>query len=463
MGTTEGVVVDVAWGRVAVASMVGTTIEFYDFYVYATAAVSVFPQLFFPRGNPTTALLASLATFGLAFVARPVGSILFGHFGDRIGRKATLIVSLLTMGIATFLIGLLPTYDQVGLIAAALLAVMRFCQGLALGGEWSGAALLAIESARPGRRGCAAMWPQVGAPLGFLLANAVFLVLLTVLGDGSLQTAQNNSFYTWGWRVPFLLSSVMVVIGLYVRLRLVETPVFTRAIERGERVKAPLAQVVRTSWRQLIIGTFVIVGAYSLFYIVTTWVLSYGTGARPPKGAGLGMGYMNFLRMQLIAVLFFAAMLPVAGWLVDRFGRRPTLLVISVGIIIYGALFSPLLAADHASSATVLVFLIIGMTLTGFAYGPMSAVLPELFPTNVRYTGSGISFNLASILGASVAPFIATWLTTAHGVAYVGIYLMVMAGISLIAQLAMRETRSRPLDAVGRVDDPLTPAGNCVR
>jgi MFS family permease len=307
------------------------------------------------------------------------------------------------------------------------------------------------------------MWPQVGAPLGFLLANAVFLVLLTVLGDGSLQTAQNNSFYTWGWRVPFLLSSVMVVIGLYVRLRLVETPVFTRAIERGERVKAPLTQVVRTSWRQLIIGTFVIVGAYSLFYIVTTWVLSYGTGARPPKGAGLGMGYMNFLRMQLIAVLFFAAMLPVAGWLVDRFGRRPTLLVISVGIIIYGALFSRLLAADHASSATVLMFLIIGMTLTGFAYGPMSAVLPELFPTNVRYTGSGISFNFASILGASVAPFIATWLTTAHGVAYVGIYLMVMAGISLIAQLAMRETRSRPLDAVGRVDDPLTPAGNCVR
>lgn len=463
MGTTEGIVVDVAWGRVAVASMAGTTIEFYDFYVYATAAVSVFPQLFFPRGNPTTALLASLATFGLAFVARPVGSILFGHFGDRIGRKATLIVSLLTMGIATFLIGLLPTYDRVGLIAAALLAVMRFCQGLALGGEWSGAALLAIESARPGRRGWAAMWPQVGAPLGFLLANAVFLVLLTVLGDGSPQTPQNNSFYTWGWRVPFLLSSVMVVIGLYVRLRLVETPVFTRAIERGERVKAPLAQVVRTSWRQLITGTFAIVGAYSLFYIVTTWVLSYGTGARRPKGAGLGMGYMNFLRMQLIAVLFFAAMLPVAGWLVDRFGRRPTLLVTSVGIIVYGALFSPLLAADHASSATVLMFLIIGMTLTGFAYGPISAVLPELFPTNVRYTGSGISFNIASILGASVAPFIATWLTTTHGVAYVGIYLMVMAGVSLIAQLVMRETRSCPLDAVGRVEDPLRPVDNCVR
>lgn len=464
MSTTEGgVVVEVGRGRIAVASMAGTTIEFYDFYVYATAAVSVFPQLFFPRSNPTTALLASLATFGLAFVARPVGSIVFGHFGDRIGRKATLVVSLLTMGIATFLIGLLPTYEQVGLIAAALLAVMRFCQGLALGGEWSGAALLATETARPGRRGWAAMWPQVGAPLGFLLANGVFLVLLSVLGDGALQPAQHNSFYSWGWRIPFLLSSVMVVIGLYVRLRLVETPVFTRAIERGERVKAPLAQVFRTSWRQLIIGTFVIVGAYSLFYIVTTWVLSYGTGARPPKGAGLGMGYLGFLQMQLIAVLFFAAMLPVAGWLVDRFGRRPTLLVISVAVIGYGALFSPLLAADHASSARVLIFLIIGMALTGLAYGPMSAVLPELFATNVRYTGSGISFNIASVLGASVAPFIATWLTTSHGVAYVGIYLMVMAAVSLIAQLAMRETRSSPLDTLERDNDPMHPADSGVR
>jgi MFS family permease len=291
------------------------------------------------------------------------------------------------------------------------------------------------------------MWPQMGAPLGFLLANVVFLALIRVLGSGSLKPALNSAFYEWGWRVPFLLSSVMVVVGMYVRLRLVETPVFTRAIARGERVKAPVARVFQTSWRQLIVGTFVIVGAYSLFYIVTTWVLSYGTGARPPMGGGLGMGYIGFLQMQLIAVLFFAGMLPVAGWLIDRFGRRPTLLVISVGIILYGAVFSPLLAAGHASTTSVLIFLITGMALTGLAYGPMSAVLPELFPTNVRYTGSGISFNLASILGASVAPFIATWLTAKHGVAYVGIYLMVMATISLIAQLAMRETSSRSLDA----------------
>lgn len=448
MATIDVELVDgVPRSRIVVASMVGTTVEFYDFYVYATAAVSVFPQLFFPKGNPTTALLASLATFGLAFVARPVGSLVFGHFGDRVGRKATLVGSLLTMGIATFLIGLLPTYQQVGLIAPALLAVLRFSQGLALGGEWSGAALLATETAKPGKRGWAAMWPQVGAPLGFLVANGVFLTLITWLGHGTVQPDPQGPFYTWGWRIPFLLSAVMVAIGLYVRLRLTETPVFSKAMERGERVKAPLAQVFRSSWRQLIIGTFVIVGAYTLFYVVTTWTLSYGTGARPPKGTGLGFGYVDFLQLQLIAVLFFGGMLPVAGLLVDRFGRRRTLLVVAVAIMVYGTAFGPLLAADHASRATMLVFLVVGMTLTGLAYGPMSAVLPELFPTNVRYTGSGISFNVSSILGAAVAPFIATWLTTSYGVAWVGLYLIVMTVVSFVALLVMRETKGTSLDS----------------
>ena len=219
--------------RIVIASMVGTTVEFYDFYIYATAAVSVFPFLFFPKGNPTTALLASLATFGLAFVARPIGSVLFGHFGDRIGRKATLVGSLLTMGIATFAIGLLPTYHQVGLLAPALLAILRFAQGLALGGEWSGAALLAVETAKPGKRAWAAMWPQLGAPFGFLLANSVFLGLLIWLGHSNAKPDLDGAFLTWGWRIPFLISAVMVAIGLYVRLKLTETPVFARAVERG--------------------------------------------------------------------------------------------------------------------------------------------------------------------------------------------------------------------------------------
>jgi MFS family permease len=321
---SDDLVVDIPRSRIAVASMVGTTVEFYDFYVYATAAVSVFPQLFFPRSSPTTALLASLATFGLAFVARPVGSMLFGHFGDRVGRKATLVASLLVMGIATFAIGLLPTYPQVGLLAPALLAVMRFAQGLALGGEWSGAALLAIETARPTRRGWMAMWPQLGAPLGFLLANVVFLILISWLGQDSTQPDLSGGFYTWGWRIPFLLSAVMVAIGLYVRLRLTETPVFTRAVQRGEPVNAPLLLLFRANWPQVFMGTFVIVAAFSLFYIITTWVLSYGTAARPPKGTGLGYGYVDFLQLQLIAVLFFAATIPLAGLLIDRFGRRRT-------------------------------------------------------------------------------------------------------------------------------------------
>lgn len=432
--------------RIVIASMVGTTIEFYDFYIYATAAVSVFPVLFFPKGNPTTALLASLATFGLAFVARPLGSVLFGHFGDRVGRKATLVGSLLTMGIATFAIGLLPTYHQAGLLAPALLAVLRFTQGLALGGEWSGAALLATETARPGKRAWAAMWPQLGAPIGFLFANGLFLALIGWLGHSTANADLGGAFLTWGWRIPFLLSAVMVVIGLYVRVRLAETPVFVRAVDRGERVRSPLAEVFRNSWRQLIVGTFVMLATYTLFYIVTTWALSYGTAKRPPAGKGLGFDYVSFLKWQLIAVLFFAALLPVAGRLADRFGRRRTLLVVTAGIMAYGALFAPMLSPSSSSQTTMLAFLIIGMTLMGLTFGPMSAVLPELFPTNVRYTGSGVSYNAASILGAAVAPFLATWLATEYGVGWVGVYLFAAAALTFVALLVMRETKDTSLD-----------------
>lgn len=440
--------------RIVVASMVGTTIEFYDFYIYATAAVSVFPYLFFPKGSPTTALLASLATFGLAFVARPVGSILFGHFGDRVGRKATLVGSLLTMGIATFVVGLLPTYQQVGIVAPVLLAVMRLSQGIALGGEWSGAALLTTETAEPDKRARAAMWPQLGAPLGFLLANGLFLILIRWLGHPQIKPDPDGPFLTWGWRIPFLLSAVMVAIGLYVRLRVTETPVFARALQRGERVRTPLAAVFRTSWRELIIGTFVMLATYTLFYIVTTWALSYGTTKRPPAGAGLGFGYVDFLHLQLIAVLFFAATVPIAGALADRFGRRTTLLVISTAIIGYGASFGLMLAPHSATKGSALLFVVIGMTLMGLSFGPMSAVLPELFPTNVRYTGSGISYNMSSILGAAVAPFIATWLATTYGVAWVGVYLIVAAMLTVFALVLMPETKDLSLEI---------PAGDAVR
>ncbi|MGB2718330.1 MAG: MFS transporter [Rhodococcus sp. (in: high G+C Gram-positive bacteria)] len=435
--------------RIVIASMVGTSIEFFDFYIYATAAVLVFPRLFFPAGNDTTALLASFATFGLAFVARPIGSILFGHFGDRIGRKATLVGSLLTMGVATFAIGLLPTYAAVGLWAPALLAIMRFTQGVGLGGEWSGAALLATETAKPGKRAWAAMYPQLGAPIGFFFANGIFLLIVIATGYDSVNSGADHAFLTWGWRIPFLLSAVMVIIGLYVRLKLEETPVFKLAVERGQKVKTPLAQVFKTSWRQLIIGTFVMLATYTLFYIMTTWVVSYGTGqVSDVNGPKLAIPYTDFLELQLIAVLFFAALIPVAGLLADKYGRRPTLIVITTAIVLFGLSFHWFADPASASAGKMLVFMCVGLGLMGLTFGPMSAVLPELFPTNVRYTGSGISYNTASILGAAVAPFIATWLVSSYGVGWVGVYLAIAATLTLIALLIMKETRDQSLDSV---------------
>ncbi|WP_176224826.1 MFS transporter [Rhodococcus sp. 1168] len=437
---------EVPRSRIVVASMVGTSIEFFDFYIYATAAVLVFPKLFFPAGNETTALLASFATFGLAFVARPIGSVLFGHFGDRIGRKATLVGSLLTMGVATFAIGLLPTYAAAGLWAPALLAIMRFTQGVGLGGEWSGAALLATETAKPGKRAWAAMYPQLGAPIGFFFANGIFLLLVVITGYDSANSATDHAFLTWGWRVPFLLSAVIVIIGLYVRLKLEETPVFKLAVERGQKVRTPLAQVFRTSWRQLILGTFVMLATYTLFYIMTTWVVSYGTGkVSDAGGPKITIAYTDFLELQLIAVLFFAALIPVAGLLADRYGRRPTLIVITIAIIVFGLSFHWFAAPESATAGRMLVFMCIGLGLMGLTFGPMSAVLPELFPTNVRYTGSGISYNTASILGAAVAPFIATWLVSSYGVGWVGVYLAVAAVLTLVALILMRETRDQSL------------------
>jgi metabolite-proton symporter len=435
--------------RIVIASMAGTTIEFFDFYIYGTAAVLVFPALFFPKGDPTAALLSSFATFGLAFVARPLGSIVFGHFGDRVGRKATLVGSLLTMGVATFLIGLLPTFAQVGYLAPALLAVMRFCQGLGLGGEWSGAALLATETAKKGKRAWAAMWPQLGAPFGFFLANGVFLLIMMAMHFDAKTAATNHAFLTWGWRIPFLLSSVMVIVGLYVRLKLEETPVFAKAVQEGKRVKAPIGEVVRTAWRPLIIGTFVMLATYTLFYLVTTWVVSYGTGKVVDRsGVKLTISYVHFLQMQLIAVLFFAACVPVAGWLADRFGRRLVLIVITAAIIVFGLSTGAWLDPKSMTSGTMLAYLIVGLALMGLTFGPMSAVLPELFATNVRYTGSGISYNVASIIGAAVAPFIATWLVSSYGVVWVGVYLAVASALTLIALLLMRETRDVELEQV---------------
>lgn len=439
-------------GRVILASLIGTSIEFYDFYVYATAAVLVFPALFFTSEDPTAALLSSFAVFGVAFIARPVGSILFGHFGDRIGRKGTLVGSLLTMGIATVLIGCLPTAQTPGweFWAPFLLVVMRFCQGLGLGGEWSGAALLATENAPAGKRAIYGTFPQLGAPIGFIVANVLFLIL-------SLSMTAEQ-FAAWGWRVPFLLSAVLVIVGLYVRLKLVETPAFQKVVDDGEVAKLPLARVFKTSWWQIVLGTFIMLATYVLFYLMTAFTLTYGTTAASADVAkataekagktfdpaafvpGLGYSRNDFLVMLIIGVVFFGIFTLVAGPLAERFGRRKTLIWVTLGIIVFGLLFVPLFAGGIVGT---MALLIVGFTLMGLTFGPMGAELPELFPTNVRYTGSAIAYNLSSVLGAAVAPTIAVWLwTLGHGsTVWVGVYLSIAGLLTLGALLLSKETK----------------------
>jgi metabolite-proton symporter len=430
--------------RVVLASLIGTTIEFYDFYVYATAAVLVFPYLFFPAGNETTALLASFAVFGAAMVARPLGAVVFGHLGDKHGRKTTLVAALLTMGIATFLIGVLPTYGAVGWFAPLMLVVLRLAQGFALGGEWSGAALVATENAPVGKRAWYGTFPQLGAPIGFIIANGLFLIIAALLPSDD-PTRPSTAFLEWGWRIPFLFSAVMVVVGLWVRLRLVESTTFSKKASTGKLVRVPLASVFRNHWRELLLGTFFMLATYVLFYLMTTFSLSYGRAATDAPVAGLGYDYTTFVLMMIVGVVFFGIFTMVSGPWADRFGRRRTLLAVTGGIIVFGLLWVPLLGAGFVG---VMLWLILGFTLMGLTFGPMGALLPELFPTNVRYTGSGVSYNVSSILGAAVAPFIAVWLWGLAGGSpfLVGLYLSVMAVLTFIALFLGKETKDIDID-----------------
>ncbi|EAA8196556.1 TPA: MFS transporter [Salmonella enterica] len=419
--------------KVVIASLIGTAIEFFDFYIYATAAVIVFPLIFFPQGDPTVATLQSLATFAIAFVARPIGSALFGHFGDRVGRKVTLVASLLTMGISTVIIGLLPGYATIGIFAPLLLALARFGQGLGLGGEWGGAALLATENAPPRKRALYGSFPQLGAPIGFFFANGTFLLLSWLLTD--------EQFMSWGWRVPFIFSAVLVIIGLYVRVSLHETPVFAKVAAAKKQVKIPLGTLLTKHVRVTILGTFIMLATYTLFYIMTVYSMTYSTAAAP---VGLGLPRNEILWMLMMAVIGFGVMVPVAGLLADAFGRRKSMVIITTLIILFALFaFTPLLGSGNP--ALVFVFLLLGLSLMGLTFGPMGALLPELFPTEVRYTGASFSYNVSSILGASVAPYIAAWLQSHYGLAAVGVYLASMAALTLIALLLTHETRHQAL------------------
>lgn len=409
--------------RVLMASLAGTTIEFFDFYIYATAAVLVFPKLFFPTSSPTAATLQSFATFGLAFFARPIGSVVFGHFGDRVGRKTTLVVALLLMGISTVMIGFLPTYAQIGIAAPILLAICRLGQGLGLGGEWGGAVLLATENAPPGKRAWYGMFPQLGAPIGFFASGATFLLLSATLDE--------EQFRSFGWRIPFVLSSALVFLGLYVRLKLSETPSFQKILEMEARVAVPMMRVVKDHTRSLILGTLLSVAAFVLFYMLTVFCLSWGT-------VPLEYSREEFLIFQLIGVLFFGIAIPLSAIAAERYGRRTTMLVAAAASTLFGLSFAAVFVPGHAALAITVQ--IVGFFFMGILYGPMGTQLAELFPAEVRYTGASVAFNLAGILGASVAPYLAMWLADSYGLWSVGGYLSIASVLSFIALLYTRET-----------------------
>ncbi|OYU14256.1 MAG: MFS transporter [Alphaproteobacteria bacterium PA4] len=407
--------------RILGASLVGTAVEFYDFYIYATAASLVFGPLFFPSDNPSAQLLSAYASFAVAFIARPIGALVFGHYGDRIGRKSTLVASLLVMGGSTLAIAFLPTFAMAGWLAPLLLCLLRFGQGFGLGGEWGGAALLAVENAPPGWRGRYGMFPQLGAPVGFIAANGLFLLLGLWLSDAD--------FRAWGWRLPFLASALLVGVGLWVRLKLTETPAFAAAVAHAPPPAVPIAELLRGHWRETLGGTFAVIACFALFYLSTAFALGFGT-------TKLGYARETFLGVQLVAILALALGILLSGWLSDRFSPRAVLIAGCAAAIATGALLAPLLGSG--SLLRVGLFLGLALFVMGFVYGPLGAWLPGLFPARVRYTGASMAFNLGGILGGGLAPVLAQALADRGGLAWVGAYLAAAASASLLALLLLR-------------------------
>jgi metabolite-proton symporter len=399
--------------HVLVASLIGTTIEFFDFYVYATAAVLIFPTVFFPASDPTSALLQSFATFSIAFFARPIGAIVFGHFGDRIGRKTTLVAALLTMGISTVVIGLLPGYAQIGVWAPLFLSLCRFGQGFGLGGEWGGAVLLATENAPEGKRSWYGMFPQLGAPVGLLLASGIFWILLHFISQDALLS--------WGWRIPFIASIALIAVGLWMRLSITETPEFQSAIDKAERVKVPLVEIFRHHKRSLFLGTFVALVTFVLFYIGSAWLLSYNVKVRK-------IPFLEALEVQIIGSIAFGLFIPFAAKLAERFGRREVLIGTTVLIALFSFLLPVLMGGGEIG---IFVFAAMALALMGMTYGLIGTALAAPFPTEVRYTGASLTFNFAGIFGASLAPYAATWLQSHYGLHAVGFYLLGAALITL--------------------------------
>jgi MFS family permease len=414
--------------RILIASLVGTSVEFYDFYIYATAAALVFGPLFFPADSPSVQLLAAYASLAVAFIARPVGAWAFGHYGDRIGRKSTLVASLMMMGGSTLLIAFLPTYAVAGMWAPIMLCILRFGQGFGLGGEWGGAALLAVENAPPGWRGRYGMVPQLGAPIGFIAANGLFLIL------GALISPEQ--FMIWGWRVPFLLSVVLVGLGLWVRLKIAETPAFAQVLEEGPPPTVPMGELLRNHWGVAIGGTLGAIACFAVYYIATAFALGYGTTV-------LLIDRQVMLGLQLAAILFMAVGIVLSGIWADRSSPNRVLTWGCAGAVVAGLLIAPGLGSG--SLPLVFASMAFALFVMGFVYGPLGAWLPSLYPARVRYTGVSLAFNMAGIIGGGLTPVVAQWLAGGPGgLMSVGVYLAAASLVSLVALLVLRKREGVP-------------------
>ena len=425
--------------RVAMATMIGTAIEYFDNYIYTMAAVLVFNHQFFHAADPLSGQIAALSTLALTFIARPLGALLFGHFGDRLGRKNTFVMNLLVMGISTVVIGLLPTYDSIGIWATILLCLCRIGQGIGLGGEWGGAALVAIENAPEGKRGWYGTFPQLGAPLGLLLANGVFLLITVLLGQAAMTD--------WAWRIPFLSSFVLVAIGLYVRLKLTEAPIFIATLNKPKPKTLPMMEVIVTHFKPFFLGMLICLAGYVLFYIMIAFSQIYAKSAPTVSEAGYAMGLgfspQIFTALLMCSAISLAITIAISGKYIDIVGRRIWLIWTTFGVAIFGLALPYFL--DNGTTTSLFWFLMIGMGLIGMGYGPLASFLPELFPTHARYSGASLTYNISGLFGASVAAIITLPLNANYGLKGVGIYLTLNAVLSLIGLWFIMETKDKHL------------------
>jgi metabolite-proton symporter len=416
--------------RAIVASTIGTAIEWYDFFLYGAVAALVFPKLFFPNSDPLSGTLNAFAIYAVGFVARPIGAAIFGHYGDRIGRKATLIATLMLMGIATFLVAFVPSYESIGIWGAVILTVLRFIQGVGVGGEWGGSVLLSMEWAKTSAsRGFVASWPQFGVPCGLLLSNLAFLAFSAISGD---------QFITWGWRVPFLLSIVLVGIGLYIRLGILETPVFTKLVSEKKIVRQPIVEVIKRHPKEIIVSAFVRLAEQAPFYIFTTYVFAYGTGVlKMPR---------DFLLLAVMAAscLSFIS-IPLFGYLSDRIGRRKMYILGAVTVGVFGFVYFGML--DSGSSALVFLAILLSLIPHDMMYGPQAAFIAESFTGRLRYSGASLGYQLASIIAGGPAPFIAALLFARYMSGYaIAVYILFCAVVTVIAATMMKDYTGKDIE-----------------